>query len=323
MDYQKLARELVEAIRQDHSYLELSNKMQFSYDKVGKWVRGTRDIDWDEFIDLCQIVKAPLAESFLMAIHFDAPLKPTQPLIGFIFKDIKPKEAAERLNLHPSRMRRIQNGATITLAELLAIIDEFYPQRLRIIVEKLANRFYHRISCFEDHRSFTQSYLQLFRQDPRYAMLIKLAATDDYKASAGHTSGYFAQKLAIGLVQEDQMLKDLVQANLMTFENGHYVPIDFQLGSLTISEQDEIIKAFLQLAIKGFPTRDHSHTDSVYSAMDILVSEECYQKVVSLLQQTFYQVRQMAQEDNGQKNKWRLINLQVFEPTVALKKMQN
>ena len=323
MDYQVLARELVEAVRQEHSYLELSNKMKFSYDKVGKWVRGSREIDWDEFIEFCKIVRAPLPETLAAAIHFDQPLQPTHNLINFIIGKYKPKEAADRLRIHTSRLRRLINGSTITLAEQLQMIDEFYPQRLRIIVEKLANDYYHRITCFEDHRTFTQHYLQLFRRDPRFAVIIKLAATDEYKSMTVHTSGYFAQKMNISLAAEDQMLKELVQRGLMVFNNAHYTPIDFQLGSLTIAEQDEIIKAFLHLAYQGFPERTEKDAQNVYSAMDLLVSEDCFQKIITLFQNCFYQARQMAQEDKGTKNNWRLINLQIFEPTNVLKRLKS
>lgn len=315
MNYQQLARELIDALRQEHSYLELSNKMRFSYDKVGKWVRGTRDIDWDEFVRFCDIVKAPLTVSLHRSIHFDKERDLSLSLAGFLLRDNKVKDVSDRLNMHPSRLRRIINGATATLAEILQIIDEFYPNRLQLFVELLADDYFHRLTCMDDHRSLAQHYLNLFRRDPRFAILIKLAATSKYRELSTHQTGFFAENLGITMTQEEQMLNELVQRGLMVIENQKYSPVDFQLTSLTSSEQHEMIKVFMMMSQQAYLTRKPGE---IFSAMDLLVSDECYEQITKLFQDCFYKAKQMSQEDQGRKDRWRIVTLQMFEPSESL-----
>lgn len=320
MEYSQLARELIDALRQEHSYLELSNKMQFSYDKVGKWVRGTRDIDWDEFTLFCNILKSPLQQSLAKAIHFDRQNDSSHEIAKFILQNCKIKDAADRVDIHPSRLRRIMNGATITVTEVLHLIDEFYPTRLQVFIESITDDYFHRISSLEDHRSLAQHYLNLFRRDPRFAVLIKLAATDEYKELPMHINGFFAKKIGCSFTQEEQMLSELQQRGLLKTENNKFIPTDFQLGSLTKDEQNEMIKAFINMAMNGFLVKQE---DEIFSAMDLLVSDECYAKIKNLFKDCFYQAKQIALEDQEKKNHWRLVTLQIFEPSAALGKLKN
>lgn len=64
VDYQSLAREIVQQLRGDLSQRELSEKLQYTFNQVGKWESGATQIKWDDFIQLSQVQGVPLEKAF-------------------------------------------------------------------------------------------------------------------------------------------------------------------------------------------------------------------------------------------------------------------
>ncbi|MFL5814057.1 MAG: helix-turn-helix domain-containing protein [Bdellovibrionia bacterium] len=64
VDYQLLAREIIQQLRRNLSQRELSDKLGYSFNQVGKWESGATQIKWDDFILLCQIQEVPLEKAF-------------------------------------------------------------------------------------------------------------------------------------------------------------------------------------------------------------------------------------------------------------------
>ncbi len=325
MNYKNLAKQIIDVARGKHSYLELSEKMGHSYDKVGKWVRGTREINWNEFVPFADLLGIQLAKAIKETIHMKKDCTDSVQIAEFLMADRSIAGAAKDIGLQSNRLRRILNGADARLSEILQMIDKTYPTRINVFVELLVGNRLDEITELVEETTLSKRYKDLAVEDISYSIAMKLFTLNEYIAFPSHKSGYIAEKLGVSLKREEEIIKRLMDEGFIIFENDHYTPVNFSLVQCSRQEKYQIVSNFHQLGIEGLLSGEDILDNNIYSSQDLVVSEECHQQIIKKLQSTFYEITMMAHECRKKRTREKIchLNLQLYSPTEIIKKRKS
>src|ERR1041385_2422027 len=64
ISYKTLAEEVLCQLRGELSQRQLSEKLGYTFNQIGKWESGAVRIKWDDFLRLAQVVNVPIEQGF-------------------------------------------------------------------------------------------------------------------------------------------------------------------------------------------------------------------------------------------------------------------
>lgn len=221
MDYRQVASELVTVLRGRRSQNQLSQKLGFAYNQVSRWESGTRAIRWLEFVDLCRVVRAPLAQSANMALGGGVNLACPADVFRRILGLHTAASAAAELQISVKTVRRwLQEGANPTLWEALLAIEllqrNLHPFLGGLVPEPLRLPTLHS----ELHRQAQTA--ELYGRFPELGCVELCLDLADYHALPAHQPGFIARRIGLTLDQETLFLAMLTDLGLATFAAGKY-----------------------------------------------------------------------------------------------------
>lgn len=120
MNYQELKLNTLSTVLDRHSTLHLSKQLGFSFNKVQRWLTGSKQCRWDEFWNLCLQLELPIVPALQSVFLFDlAAANPkrseAKTFISYLrqLHDHQPITfLAKKINVHASVLKRYFRGDT-------------------------------------------------------------------------------------------------------------------------------------------------------------------------------------------------------------------
>lgn len=221
VDYQSLAREIVQHIRGSLSQRELSDKLNYTFNQVGKWESGATQIKWDDFIQICQVQKVPLEQAFRECFWSCSPefnTAMTLRALSDTFSAAHPLEAS----FHTALKKWDSRKSDPDLAEILRLIGTAPAVLLGWLslfidcekIEVLAAP-YRKLSCV----------LNTLSDHPSAAFAHAALRLNAYQSLSFHDETLLAEHSACTRSQLRSTLEHMLSAGMIRFDGQKFYPV--------------------------------------------------------------------------------------------------
>lgn len=250
LDYALVAREFLKALRGEMSQRELSSKLGYTFNQVGKWEAGHKQIKWIDFVQVANVVGVELESTFRYFFSWgdlDIDMQNIFEFLDDLFSlgNINPRISNE--------VRKwLQGKSRPDLADFLRIID---TQPSMLIAWVL---------CFvegEDVPSVAHLYeefykrIDLIMENPSVAYVNAALQLDDYRKLGSHDEKLLAEHSCCSVDHLRLTLETLMQTQVISFDGNRYHPclFDFSFSGLRNPKLRSLTQYTTQLAADKYP----------------------------------------------------------------------
>lgn len=312
-DYYQLARELIKQLRGEVGQRDLSTRLGFTFNQVGKWESGVTQIKWNDFIDVVRSLGIDYEKKLKKFFgnydgeydfkciyhyldHYFGLESVTDPLVLRLRKKWKNKS----------------NSAD--LGEILKIFDT----RPAMLIGFLS--FF--IDCAqidqlkEKYKYFLQA-MDILCDDPLIGNITEALKVEDYLKLSEHDDTILAIHSGCSVEELKLTLKKHRKLGTIFFDGKKYLPthLNFSFSSLNVRKLRRFNKFCFEFLAKHYPvTPKETGWDYVYNAgatsnRVVTLSKEAAQEVSQLMSKFHSEVSEIVENDRQPKTNVQLINL--------------
>src|SRR5687768_17558011 len=131
MRMEKVARELVRAVRGKRSQTAVNRKLGYGFNQVSRWETGRTTISWPAFVKLSAACKVDVAAAARDLFSTSAR---AEEIVAFFAADAKQTDIAKKLGVSRFTLRRwLASEAAPPLAAILSLVHRFSPNLLELV----------------------------------------------------------------------------------------------------------------------------------------------------------------------------------------------
>ena len=324
VDYYLLTRLFLKEVRGNLTQRELSKRLGYSFNQVGKWETGAKQIKWDDFLKVAKKLKIPLEEKLrpYFANHSESFTKLTlkELMVNFFA-------------LHSINHKRIEKiikkwktpEFSPDLAELFLMIDS----RPSMLIGFLSNFIdCTKINVLQKHfEGFTKS-LNLISNDPKIAYVFIALHVDEYVNLKNHSDEIIAKHAVCSVNEAKLNLKKLHQVGAVDFNGKKYFPglFSFSYSNLNNPLIRKFNKYTLVLAGEKYPIdplkvdRSSVKNISIGSFRVAALSENAAREVSKKVSKFHNEVSEILENDKDVKANVQIIIVNSFASCISEKK---
>ncbi len=316
LDYQCLAREVIRALRGSLRQRELSEKLGYTFNQVGKWESGATQIKWDDFLRLGNTAGTDMEKFFrysfwIKDLEFNAytSLKSLESAIGL--------HAIKDPSIQLIRRKWLKGAAMPDLADVLKLMGTQLPVLLGWL------------SLFIDcktlptlrgtYAAFLQSLDSIFSR-PHIAYVNAALQLEVYKDLSFHDENLLAEHSACSVSELREALKTLISYGLITYDGKiyHPCPFDFSFAGLRHPKLRGLTKISTDLVARRYPLQPiQIDSQKVQNACRSSVrvkalSKGASQQIAELIAKFHNEVGEVVRGDHGPKTNVQVILIHSF-----------
>lgn len=326
LNYSQLAIEVVKMLRANLSQRQLSARLGFSFNQVGKWESGATQIKWDDFIHICEALNLPIESHFRKTFWtFEGEFDPSHALKVFT-ENIKLN--LQKKKKYQTKLRKwASKDIHLDLAEIFEIID-LAPSVLIAFLSPF-------IDCSKIpslNSRFVQylTQVELIFQDPLCAFVNAALQLKEYQSLAQHDDATLAYHSTCSVEHLRRVLRLMMTYGIIYFDGKKYFPnsFDFSFSAVPDVKLRGLTKYTTDLASNRYSLDPLVKTNgvgalrnpSVSSVRVNALSKEAAKRVMDLVSEFHSKVGRVVQDDAGQiKNNVQVILIHSFASTVNSK----
>lgn len=308
LDYAKLSREIFVQLRGTMSQSDLSQKLGYKFNQVGKWESGATHITWIDFIRLCKALNIPWEKNFrdVFVFHTDMFPDPTNVFTSlsqfFGFSGLS--EIAEFLNKSRSSVSRLlHNQVKTDFADVLLIMDTRH-----FVLNSWLSKFLKpsELECFKEKYEEEVSIAQGLLAIPWATFVNASLQLAPYKNLPEHSDGWIAEKTGLQLEQVQQALQSLLASGLIFKIGTKYHSLIKELTFMRIPGFRKLTRFVLDKTAETYQT-DVSRTPnpdnpSLTSVWVYPVSSVAAKKIADAMVHFHHQVNEIVKNDTAPKD---------------------
>ncbi|MCB9027287.1 MAG: DUF4423 domain-containing protein [Bdellovibrionaceae bacterium] len=303
-NYQKIKNDILNEILKKSKTSSLSHKLGYKFDKVKRWKNGTKQLNWNEFCDLCFVLKIPLLEAlgFSLGALFENE-KQAYKIIPYLKKFNKFKTT--------SQMAKQMGVSIASMQRYLSC--QSYPE-----VEFI-------LDCIDQRPLFLDQFLSallVIREKSELTILsipwasavANAMSLQQHMSLPKFSPAWVAEHLSLTEVHVLQAVQLLEEIGLIEFHGNHYMPT----LSRTIAVRSEICqedylqfirfwmeRASRRLKINNIQTNDHKIADKDGFRV-FACSPNIARKITEVLINAEQEIHDLLQVDTEEKSEVRV-----------------
>lgn len=306
--YVETKQELLKELLKGHSTSAVSRKLGYSFDQVKRWLDGRKELRWDEFCDLCEVLNLPLKKA-ITSVFLILP-EELDEAYGFVgqLKQHMPKESlrslADQLKINASVLKRYFRGEVYPPLEFVLQMIDLNANLLGSFVLELVGH----AQLTPLHQRFQKSLdeVQMALFNPITPAIEGLLAIEEYKALPSHDPHWFCQKLGITEQEYEQAWQSILSHKRVAPDRSK-----FKLSYNTINTSGVPREQFAQLAefwterarqrfAGGKPSEARRGPIPALLGYRIVpMSKASSLKAMEILNEAFAQILALAEKDQG------------------------
>lgn len=312
-NYQQSKQLILNFVLEGKSTSSLSMKLGYSFDKVKRWQNGSKQFRWNEFCDLCEVTKIPLADVLAATFGIKGTnRKSTYQIVAQLKIFLRIKSAnllAQTMGINSSVMQRYLLGTTFPDIEIiLALIDQ-RPNFLELFLQNL----------FLSKKTVpsNKSFISL----PWAAAVANAASLNAHLNLDEFSAKWIADFVGLTEEQVSQAINLMLQLNMIEKKGPHYGPTLARTiavsSHLDKSEYAQFIRYWMRRSELRFATEDgnpiNKNKTSNKDAFRIFsASPKSTEKISEIIMKAEQEIHDLLQQDNEEKNDVRVLLLHHF-----------
>jgi hypothetical protein len=212
--FSKLQNDILRQIISDKNPAVLSRKLGYKFNQVSRWLNNSKQLKWDEFIELCYLVKYPidslLEETFGISVSTKAECKKAVIKILSSQSEQKKKIGSVLQKSRPSIYRLQKAKAVPTFINVLKIID-LKPHRLKKFSDAI---------ILKDKQVGKTSLFSV----PWLSIVSSAMAQKAHLSLPAYSPKWIAERVKLTIDQVELAVKVMLENELIEMKGKHYGP---------------------------------------------------------------------------------------------------
>ncbi|MGZ5279982.1 MAG: helix-turn-helix domain-containing protein [Pseudobdellovibrionaceae bacterium] len=324
LDYNQLAIEVLRQIRGDLSQRDLSQKLGFSYNQVGKWESLATQIKWDDFLHLAKSLNIPVEKHF-REYFFWALEEEFSPALCLRVLSLYMNSRPIGWKRPKSLIDKWMNGSSVPdLSEVLMMMDS----KPWILIDWLS-RFIDcsKISSLAQEYKKTLAVLDLYFEVPSCSMVNAALQLQSYQMLDAHDENLIAQETSCSHEEIRKALAVMLQSGTVIFEQGKYHSFFTEPSFLRHPKGRMVTQYVTGLAAKRFstltPPKVNLTNPSVSAVRVAAMSSQASKKILDLMVKFHNDCSQVLKDDKEPKDHVRLMVLHNFAANLYAPEKEN
>lgn len=220
--HEKLARELLVAVRGKLSQVQLNRKMKFRSNQIHRWETGTAKISWKEFCTLALASGVPLESACEEFLCFSYTPANAPKLIAHLAGPANQTEVAKIAGVSRSMVSRWLAGKIDPSLEQILLLIDASTWPFPSFVGALAGE--KKLPSMEAELIAQQKERELHYRYPWVGPLLLTFLSPEYRKLPAHREGFAARAIGISLEQERTALAELKLVGAVEMVEKKYRP---------------------------------------------------------------------------------------------------
>lgn len=323
INYQSCAIEVIKNLRGTMNQRELSQRLGYTFNQLGKWESGVTQIKWYDFIYICLNLNIPIESNFKkLFLYSEEPFTPSNALIA-LSKNLNLNQNLK--NKYRIKLTKWTQGiGSPDFAEVLEIIDEV-PTMLIAFLSSFVDC--QKVKILSSLYAQYITGIELISQDPVCAYINAALQTQEYKELRTHNDLILANHATCSIEDLQRLLPLMLNYGAITFDGQKYYPnaFDFTYSSIPHVKLRGLTKYTTGLAFERYPLvplKKTSNPSSIKqnpgmgSVRVNALSHEAAQKISDIISELHAQIGKVVEEDiNQPKNNVQVIIIHSFPST--------
>lgn len=313
LDYNQLVAEIIKHFRGDLNQRELSTKLGYSFNQVGKWESLATQIKWDDFLNLTAVLNIPVEKHFrdyffwTREEEFEA-----ESSIKVLFQYVN----IDSMGWHrpKSLVDKWLNGTSVPdFSEVLMMMNS-----KPLVLIGWLSRFFDcsKIPSLQAEYKRIMGTLDAVLSGPYCAIINAVLDLQKYKDLEYHDEELVAKEAGCSVEEVRKSLNFLCEAGTVTFNQKKYVSSCKELSVIRHPKMRLLTKYFTDLAAKRFssepPLQVNFANPSISLTRVAALSTEASKKIMDLTIAFHNDVAQVVKTDKGVKDHVRLMVMHNF-----------
>lgn len=326
IDYYDLTRSFIKKLRGDQlTQRELSEKLGFSFNKVGKWESGATQLKWADFFSVAEALGVSIEDKFEAVFgHTRVEMTPYG-----IIKFLENSFALDSVN--QESIARLQKkwkseDASPDFAEVLMVFD-LRPSMMMGFLTQFVD-----CSEVEELTAEYEIFLQqqnVLHENPVAGFVLEGLQLKDYKNLAEHDDELLARHSGCSVEELKKTLRNLLALKVITYDDRKYntTGIDFSYSSLATPKMRRFNKYTLEFLAKKYPIEGTRPVPGTYvnvgssSHRVVALSRSASEKVEKLIAKFHNEVGEVVKLDDEEKDNVQVITVASISSSVELEKI--
>ncbi len=301
LNYNQVCCEFLRELRGDLSQRDLSKKLGYSYNQVGKWEAGFKQFKWSDFFHLCKVLKIPWEEYFRNFIWtFQGEFNPIST-VAELSRQLVDQNKELKINSQHILKKWLSGERDPDFADVLEIID-IVPSMLLSFVSLFIDG--QNLQSLQGRFKDFQMSINLVHEEPLCVFINAALQLKEYKELAAHSDLILADHCGTSEDNLRRVLGLMTWNQLIKFDGRKYYPspLDFSFSGLRLAKLRSLTKYVTYLAAEKYSVEPRGEATSlnnpcVSSVRVNALSSEAAHKVMGLVSSFHHLVSQVVRED--------------------------
>jgi hypothetical protein len=252
MNYTTLKTEVLIALRDNHTQLEMGQKLGYSFNQYHKWETNLKWLRWDEFIDILEVCQIPVKEVFAGVLTFQGDPRKFSELISTICANLSPKEIAQGINQTEDVVRRWLKKDICPSAETIFQLIQWRTNNLSEFLGHFVdiNRIPSLVGLYDQQHIYkTLSVKFAFS-----GALVAALCLEQYQNLPEHSNAWLSQRILVSEELIAEALMALLAAGTIIKKNDKYIQQNgwVQMNGLAIEESSKVDRYWTERALDRY-----------------------------------------------------------------------
>lgn len=311
--YSQKKQLILDTLLTGKSTTALSKKLGYSFDKVKRWKTGSKQLHWNEFCDLCLLLKLPLQEAMASSL-------------GILFD-----RKNDYYRIVPHLKVFLGNRSTAVLAKQMKVSTSALQRHLSLksfpeleFVFKMIDQRPHFLDNFLDSLLMSKevsSTKKSMISIPWTAAVANAASLKAHSSLPAFSKTWLANFLGLSEEQVDEAIELMLQLKLIEKKGSHYGPTLSRTiavsSAIDKNDYSQFIRYWMRRAEHRFATKsgvpiNKNESPNKDGFRIFSASAKSVQKISEILVTAEQEIHELLQQDTDEKTDVRVLLLHHF-----------